>query len=114
MDDVQEVVALYDVFPRDITDVEFIDRLSENGPWCIVSSDKFTKHHNAEREALRRGGHMIYALERQWAHQPFWLKSERFVRWWPQIVAQAKILEGAMLSVPFAHRVGAKFKQIKL
>lgn len=109
-----EVVTLYDMFPKDIKDVDFIERLSQTGQWCIVSIDRFTKHHNAEREALRRGGHIVFVLEKQWSTQPYWIKAERLVKWWPQIVAQAKILESGMLSVPFAHRASAKFKQIRL
>ena len=102
------------MFPSDIKDVDYIDRLSEQGQWCIVSIDTFKKHHGAEREAIRRGGHTVFVLEPQWSSMGFWLKAERLVKWWPQIVQQAAMVERAMFSVPFKHSPTAKFKQIAL
>jgi hypothetical protein len=113
-DEIEQVVHLTDLFQSDAQDVDWIGELTKTGPWCIVSIDRFKKHHNAEREALRKGGHMVFVLEKQWSGQPFWSKAERLVGWWPQIVAQARLQAGGMLSVPFAHRSGAKFKPIKL
>lgn len=113
-DEVERVVHLNDMFPRDAKDMEWIGELAKTGPWCIVSIDRFKKQHNAEREALRRGGHMVFVLEKQWSGQPYWAKAERLVSWWPQIVSAAQLQSAGMLSVPFTHRAGTKFKQIAL
>lgn len=113
-DDVEKVVHLTDLFESKVQDVDWIGELTRSGPWCIVSIDRFKKHHNAEREALRKGGHMVFVLEKQWSGQPFWAKAERLVGWWPHMVSRARIQAGGMLSVPFSHRTGAKFKPIGL
>ena len=63
---------------------------------------------------MRRGGHLVFVLEKQWAGQPYWVKAQRLVTWWPQIVQTAGLVDDGMFSVPFAHRTGAKFKQIKM
>jgi hypothetical protein len=112
--DVDDVVHLYDRFERDAKDVDWIGELSKSGRWCIVSSDHFKKHHRAEIEALRRGGHLVFVLEKQWSGQVYWSKAERFVAWWPQMIATAQLVDSGMLSVPFAHRTGAKFKPMRL
>jgi hypothetical protein len=114
MTQVQEVRVLSDMFPRDIADVDYIDSLSRTGQWCIVSIDTFRKHHRAEREAIRRGGHTVFVLESQWSDMSFWQKAERLVKWWPQIVQQAALVERAMFAVPFRHSPSTKFKQITL
>lgn len=113
-DEVDRVTHLNDMFARDVQDIEWIGELSKTGPWCIVSIDRFRKNHNAEREALRKGGHLVFVLEKQWSGQPYWAKAERLVAWWPQVIAQARLQSAGMLGVPFAHRAGAKFKQINL
>ncbi|MDR2990341.1 MAG: hypothetical protein LBU72_00125 [Burkholderiaceae bacterium] len=112
--DVEKVVALADKFPHDIKDVEFIERLSQEGTWCNVSCDPFTKRHGAEREAIRRGGHTVFVLTSQWTSIQYWQQAERLVRWWPQIVQQARMVEKAMFSVPFKHSQSSKFKQISM
>jgi len=112
--DVQTVVHLIDKFARNAPDLEWIPALSDDGPWCVVSVDRFKKYGAAEREALRRAGHTVFLLEPQWLKHAFWLQSERFVRWWPQIVAQARLVSGGAFIVPWATRSSAKFKAVKL
>jgi len=112
--DVERVVALVDMFPPDVKDVDFIGCLSQQGQWCIVSGDSFAKHHGAEREAIRRGGHTVFVLSSQWSSIQYWQKAERLVKWWPQIVQQARMVERAMFSVPFNHSPRNKFMQISM
>ena len=102
------------MFPRDIKDADYIDRLTAAGQWCIVSIDTFKKHPGAAREAIRRGGHTVFVLEAQWASQQYWAKAERLVKWWPQMVRQATMAERSMFSVSWKHSPSAKFKQITL
>ena len=112
--DVQAVIHLRDRFEGDAPDVEWIAALAADGPWCIVSIDRFTKNHDAEREALRRAGHTVFVLDRQWSRQTFWLQAERLVRWWPQVLASSRLIAGGALRVPWHHSASARFTQIKL
>ena len=113
-DGVDDVVHLFDRFNRNAKDVDWITELSKTGRWCIVSIDRFKKHHRAETEALRRGGHLVFVLEPQWSGQPYWAKAAHFVAWWPQVVKTADLVGPGMFSIPFAHRTGSKLKQMRL
>jgi hypothetical protein len=110
---VDEVIHLSDRFSRDADDLVWIPGLSADGPWYIVSIDRFSKHHGAEREAIRRAGHTIFVLDSQCSKHGFWLQVERFVRWWPQIVAYAGLVSGGAYRVPWQHSSKAKFEAIK-
>jgi hypothetical protein len=110
---VDEVIHLSDRFTRNVDDLEWIGALADDGPWYIVSIDRFKKQHGAEREAIRRAGHTVFVLEGQWSRQNFWAQTERFVRWWPQIVAYAGFVTGGAYSVPWSHSSQSKFRAIK-
>lgn len=113
-EDVDEVVHLHALFPRNAKDTHWIGELSKTGRWCIVSTDGFKKQHRAESEALRRGGHLVFILAPEWSGQPYWSKTAQLVAWWPQILQTAGLVSEGIFSVPFKHRTGAAFKQIKM
>jgi hypothetical protein len=110
---VDQVLHLTDMFKRDALDLEWIGDLAEDGPWYVVSIDRFKKQHNAEREAIRRAGHTVYVLDPQWSRFPFWMQAERFVGWWPQIVAHAGLVSGGAYRVPWTRSPRTKFEAIK-
>lgn len=115
LEGVDTVVALCDRFQRNADDLVWIPGLTdEGGPWVVISVDRFTKQGGAEREALRRGGHTVFFLDRQWLKQKFWLQAERMVRWWPQIVAQARMVERGAFVVPWQYTQKAKFRAVVL
>jgi hypothetical protein len=110
---VQTVVHLRDRFGRgDVPDVEWIPALNSDGPWAVLSTDRFKKQAGAEREALRRGGHTVFLLERQWLVQTYWMQAERLVKWWPQTVKQAGMVTGSAFIVPWHHSSAAKFRGV--
>lgn len=114
LEGVADVVHLTDRFARTATDVEWVHGLSASGPWVVLSVDRFKKQGGAEREALRRAGHTVFLLEPQWLAQTFWLQAERMVRWWPQVVAQAAMVERGAFVVPWHHSTKAKFRAVAL
>jgi hypothetical protein len=83
---VEEVIHLTDRFARDVPDLTWIGDLAKDGPWYIISIDRFKKQHGAEREAIRRAGHTVFIIDGQWSKHGFWLQAERLVKWWPQVV----------------------------
>jgi hypothetical protein len=110
---VEAVIHLADRFARNALDVQWIGDLGTDGPWYIVSIDRFNKNHDAEREALRRAGHTVFVLDHQWSAQRYWLQAERLVRWWPQIVEQSSLVSGGAFRVPWHHSASAKFTAIR-
>ncbi|MBL8324819.1 MAG: hypothetical protein JNJ89_07660 [Rubrivivax sp.] len=111
---VSEVVHLTDRYRRSAPDIEWVRGLDADGPWVVLSVDRFKKCGGAEREALRSSGHTVFLLESQWLKQTFWLQSERMVRWWPQIVAQAGLVERGAFVVPWHHSSKSKFTAVRL
>ena len=108
------VMHLSDRFARNAPDLVWIPGLTADGPWAVLSVDKFKKQGGVEREALRQAGHMVFLLEQQWLKQTFWLQAERLVRWWPQIVYQTQLASGGAFVVPWRHTSRAKFRVVKL
>jgi hypothetical protein len=111
--EVERVIHLSDEFSRNAPDTEWLAALEKDGPWYIVSVDRLNKQHGAEREAIRRAGHTVFVLDRQWSKQLYWLQAERLVRWWPQIINQAALVTGQSFNVPWQHSTKAKFTGIK-
>lgn len=105
---------LRDMYPPDCKDEVWIDGLAKDGGWTIVSQDRFDKN-DAEREALRRAGLVVFALAKGWNDHKHWDKAQNLIRWWPAIMDQAsKIKGGAMFRVPWKFSGAGKFEQIKL
>jgi hypothetical protein len=109
---VVEVIHLSDRFKTNAPDIEWINGLIEDGPWYIVSIDRFGKRHGAEREALRRAGHTVFRLDGQWSRQSFWTQTERLVKWWPQLVDYSGRVSGGTYRVPWQHSSSAKLQAI--
>lgn len=109
--DVSEVIHLRDRFAPNTPDIEWITSL--DGPWIIVSIDRFTKNNDAERAALRRAGHTVFVLDRQWSEKKFWLKAAQLVIWWPLILGQARIAEGGF-RVPWKQSGQTKLQTLRL
>ena len=91
-----------------------ITKLAADGPWYIISIDRFKKHHDAEREALRRAGHTVFVLDSQWSRHTYWLQCERLVRWWPTLVQSATLMTGGAFRVPWQYTEKTKLTAIKL
>ncbi|MDQ2990468.1 MAG: hypothetical protein M3R60_15340 [Pseudomonadota bacterium] len=109
---VEQVIHLTDRFERDAPDLTWIGDLTTDGPWYIISIDRFKKQHGAEREAIRRSGHTVFVLDGQWSKHGFWLQSERLVRWWPQMVNSSSLVSGGAYRVPWQHSPSTKLQAI--
>ena len=109
-----EVIHLTDRFAPNCPDVEWIQALSGEGNWAVISQDRLTKG-DLEREALRSSGLIVFALAKAWASQRHWEKAQNLVRWWPAIVDQASRYQGgAAVRVPWRLSGKGKFEQIRL
>lgn len=109
---VEQVIHLTDRFERNAPDLTWIGALSTDGPWYIVSIDRFKKQHGAEREAIKRAGHTVFILDPQWSKQGFWMQSERLVRWWPQVVNYSSLVSGGAYRIPWQHSPSTKLQAV--
>ncbi len=106
-----QVIHLTDRFARNTPDTVWIDALAAEGGWVVVSQDHFNKN-DAEREALRRSGLIVFALHSGWTPHTHWNKAHNLVRWWPSIIDQAgRIQGGAAFRVHW--RFTGRFEQIR-
>lgn len=112
-DEEHEVVHLKDKFPASTPDVEWIEALTKEGDWVVITHDKFNK--GFEREVLRRAGIKVFMLDKSWGNHDFWEKAYQLVRWWPAIVDQSERLkDGAAYQVPWRFSGKGIMKQITL
>jgi len=110
--DVEEVIPLRDKFRHDTKDTEWIDALSKEGGWVIVSIDAFRKS-PAERELIRRIGFTVFVLDPQWSTD-YWLQAANLVKWWPKILSVARLTSRAALRVPWRFTNRSTFEQVRL
>ena len=107
------VIHLKDRFTADTPDVDWINDLSKEGGWAVITHDKLNK--GLEREALRQAGLLVFFLDKSWSDHKFWEKAYQLVRWWPRIVEQASGIQGgAAFKVKWHFSGKGKFEQVKL
>jgi len=111
---VEQVIHLTERFARNAPDLTWIGELQHDGPWCIISIDRFKKQHNAERAAIRRAGHIIFILDSQWSRQRYWAQAERLVKWWPQIITHSVQVSDGAYRVPWRHAAVSRFQTVAL
>lgn len=104
---------LREKFPQSIADSDWIEALSQEGGWSVITHDKLNK--GLEREALRRAGLIVFFLDKGWSNHIFWDKAHNLVRWWPRIIEQSEgIRGGAAFKVPYNFSGKGQFEQITL
>ena len=107
---VADVVHLRMDFPANTPDIDWIKALASQKDWTIISRDAFRKKNGAERKVLRQSGLSVFVLQSSWSSHPYWDSTAQLLRWWPRIVEQANLVEGAAFEVPW--RITGKFKQL--
>jgi hypothetical protein len=107
------VFHLKDRYAADTPDVDWIEGLSNEGGWVVITHDNLNK--GLEREALRQAGLLVFFLDKSWKNYEFWEKAYQLVRWWPRIVEQAGGIQGgAAFKVKWNFSGKGKFEQVKL
>jgi hypothetical protein len=108
--DVDCVVHLRSRFEGAPKDTEWLDALAVGGEsWYVISQDKFKKDQRAEREAIRRAGHTVYVLDKQWSSHPFWQKAARLTLWWPHILDSSRRISGGVYRVQWGYTSQTRF-----
>lgn len=89
--DGNDVVHLRSKFAPNTPDVEWLRVLGEEGGWIIVCGDLNIIRTRAERVVWRSVGLVGFFLKKGWMNLTPWDQAWRLVKWWPTLVAQARI-----------------------
>jgi hypothetical protein len=100
-------------FEENTDDLVWIDVLSKEGGWSVITQDKLNKR--LEREALRDASLIVFFLDRGWAHHEYWDKAWNLIRWCPRIVQHSEeVRSGEAYKVPFNFSGKGQFSQVRL
>jgi hypothetical protein len=81
-----------DKFSADIADTDWLAHLAAEGGWAILSGDLRITRNQHERDAWLSSGMVAFFTSRSWSKLPYWEKTWRIVRWWPNILQQANLV----------------------
>lgn len=97
-------------FGPGLTDLSWIEILSQQGEWIILSGDRRISRNKAELAAFRSSNLIGFFLCRTLTQKPVRQQLIRILTIWDQIEAQARLVQpGAMFEIP--ERSG-KFRSI--
>lgn len=92
-----EVVALRDKFKPNITDIELIRALSEEGTWVFISADRRINRNKAERETFRNSRLIGFFFSRSLYKARVTKQAERLLALWEPMEKIVSALEGGAL-----------------
>jgi hypothetical protein len=104
-----QIVHLSEKFDRSISDIEWLSNLSSESDWVIVSGDPRITRSRSERAAWQETGFTAFFFGDGWASRGYWNQAVDIVRWWPQIV-----LEARRVRVGTGYLIPVKGKEMKL
>jgi PIN like domain len=100
-------------FSQNVSDIDWIKKLADEGGWTIISGDVRITKSIHERQAWLSSGMTAFFLVKGWDFV-FWEKTARIIRWWPKILEQTQMIQpGAGFYVPVNYKSG-KFEQVPL
>lgn len=103
------VVHLRDMFDPSISDVQWIESLSEEGDWVVISGDMRITKNKLEKAAWKRAGLTGFFLAKAWMHQDPIEQAWRLLKHWPTIQKQVNLVQpGASFTLPLQ----GKLKQL--
>ena len=109
-----KAVHLTDRFTPDTPDIEWISALASEGNWVIISGDVRITRNPQQCKAWQEANLTTFFLpKKKWMASDPWLQAANLVRWWPDIMDQARrVAPGAGFLVPFKYK--GRFEQVKL
>lgn len=108
-----EAVPLRDKFPQDISDVDLIAALDDEGGWALISEDRRITRNRAEREALRQASIVGFFLMPAWRKYDGLQKAAGLLYAWPKMKSQFDLVQpGSAFQLPINR--GAKLKSLPL
>jgi len=96
-----EVVHLWERFGPRFTDLEWIEALSNEGRWAVISGDRRITRNKAEYYAFRQSRLVGFFYSRGLCKAKVTKQAERLIILWDRIEQQFDVIEGgAMFELP--------------
>lgn len=109
--DLHEIALLREKFRSDATDIEWIEGLSREGRWLVISEDRRITRNRAEYAAFRASRLVGVFLASAVHKAPVVKKMERILAVWPALEALSATVEGgALFELPIS---GNRLRQMK-
>jgi hypothetical protein len=106
LSDEHEVVHLSDKFPRDVTDVVWIEALGQEGDWVVMTGDLRILRSAVEREAWKASGLRVFFLKKAFSSLSGMDTAIAVMRRWEEITAAAASMQpGDGCRVPIRGRL---------
>lgn len=106
------VVHLRDKFGRGLTDKQWIDDLSQDGQWVVISGDRRITRNRAEYQAFRNSRLIGFFLSKGLYKAKVAKQMERILAMWENMMTLAGSVEGgAMFELPMK---GSRARQMRL
>ncbi|ULJ71675.1 DUF5615 family PIN-like protein [Rhizobium gallicum] len=96
-----EVIHIRERFGPGVKDIDWIQELSDEGRWIIISGDRRITRNRAEYNAFRASNLVGFFLSRGLYKSPIIKQMERLLALWQTIETQSGIVQGgAMFELP--------------
>lgn len=79
------VEHLKDKFPPETPDIDWIQKLSKESGWFIITRDNQIKKRTHEKKAWLESNIPIVFLEKSWMKINFWEMAWRLIKCWPNL-----------------------------
>lgn len=101
--DHHQVIHLRDRFLLNTPDSTWLQQLSREGDWFVLSGDLRISRNPHERIFWQQSELISFFLAKGWINAPFYEQAWKLARWWPTILKVAlKAEAGAGFIIPFA------------
>jgi len=84
-DDGIVVEHIKDKFRPDTPDIEWIEKLSKEGDWFVITQDNQIRKRAHERKAWQESHIPIVFLNKSWINFNLWDTAWRLIKYWPDL-----------------------------
>jgi PIN like domain len=102
------IVALRDRFAHNVSDIEWINALSQEGGWAVLTKDVHVKTRPHERAALDRSRIVYFFLSGSWRNYGVEETAARLIRLIPKMAQQTDLAERGRFELPI--NAGSKLR----
>jgi hypothetical protein len=79
------VKHLNELFSPDTPDINWIEKLSKEGEWFVITKDNQIRKKPHERKAWQESNIPIVFLPKSWGKCSFWEMAWKLIRYWPEL-----------------------------
>lgn len=77
-------------FKQDADDYDWLNTLTLEGSWVVVSADNRILTHPLYRKVLEQKNLIFFVLEKGWKGLDLWGRAWRVIKVWPDVIQQAR------------------------